>query len=34
MSGYPELEGYLRVTSGTDEENKAFLVALDGILKS
>ena len=34
MSGYPELQGYLRVTSGTPEENKAFLIALDGILKS
>jgi histidinol-phosphate aminotransferase len=28
MGGYPELRGYLRVTAGTDSENKAFLTAL------
>jgi len=32
MGGYPELKGYLRVTSGTSEENKAFLEALDSVL--
>ena len=34
MGGYPELKGYLRVTSGTAEENKAFLDALDSVLLS
>ncbi|MBB4088360.1 histidinol-phosphate transaminase [Salinibacter ruber] len=29
MGGYPELEGYLRVSAGTEEENNAFLDALD-----
>jgi histidinol-phosphate aminotransferase len=29
MSGYPSLEGYVRVSAGTPEENKAFLAALD-----
>lgn len=29
MSGYPELNGYLRVTTGTDRENKAFFRALE-----
>ncbi|NNE45147.1 MAG: histidinol-phosphate transaminase [Rhodothermales bacterium] len=28
MSGYPELEGYVRVCVGTADENKAFLTAL------
>lgn len=28
MGGYPELQGYLRVTAGTEWENKAFLAAL------
>jgi histidinol-phosphate aminotransferase len=32
MAGYPELKGYLRVTSGTANENKAFLKALDTVL--
>jgi len=32
MGGYPELKGYLRVTSGTKAENKAFLDALDSVL--
>jgi len=32
MGGYPELKGYLRVTSGTEAENKAFLDALDSVL--
>ena len=34
MGGYPELQGFLRVTSGTSDENKVFLEALDGVLKS
>ena len=29
MSGYPSLEGYLRVSAGTEAENKAFQVALE-----
>ncbi|WP_263790978.1 histidinol-phosphate transaminase [Salinibacter sp.] len=29
MGGYPELEGYLRVSAGTEGENNAFLDALD-----
>ena len=29
MSGYPELEGYLRVSAGTEAENNAFLGALE-----
>ncbi|WP_103029712.1 histidinol-phosphate transaminase [Salinibacter altiplanensis] len=29
MGGYPELEGYLRVSAGTEEENNAFLGALE-----
>jgi histidinol-phosphate aminotransferase len=29
MSGYPELDGYLRVTTGTSSENKAFFRALE-----
>ena len=33
MSGYPELEGYLRVNAGTAEENKAFLAALKEMLR-
>jgi histidinol-phosphate aminotransferase len=28
VSGYPELNGFLRVTAGTERENKAFLTAL------
>lgn len=32
MAGYPELKNYLRVTSGTCAENKAFLKALDSSL--
>jgi histidinol-phosphate aminotransferase len=32
MSGYPELEGYLRVNAGTRAENKAFLTALEETL--
>ena len=31
MSGYPELTGYLRVTTGTEDENKAFFRALDSV---
>ena len=31
MSGYPELTGYLRVTTGTNDENKAFFRALDSL---
>ncbi|PSQ64595.1 MAG: histidinol-phosphate transaminase [Bacteroidetes bacterium QH_2_64_74] len=29
MGGYPELEGYLRVSAGTEAENNAFLGALE-----
>ena len=29
MGGYPELEGYLRVSAGTEVENNAFLAALE-----
>jgi histidinol-phosphate aminotransferase len=29
MGGYPELDGYLRVSAGTDAENNAFLAALE-----
>ncbi len=32
MSGYAELQGYLRVNTGTAEENKAFLGALEKTL--
>ncbi|PSQ76081.1 MAG: histidinol-phosphate transaminase [Bacteroidetes bacterium QH_8_67_23] len=32
MSGYPSLEGYLRVCAGTPQENKAFLTALERAL--
>lgn len=32
MSGYPELEGYIRVSAGTPRENKAFLGALEKAL--
>lgn len=32
MGGYPELEGYLRVSAGTEEENNAFLGALESSL--
>jgi len=31
MSGYPELAGYLRVTTGTEAENKAFFRALESV---
>jgi histidinol-phosphate aminotransferase len=34
MSGYPELQGYLRVNAGTPDENKAFLVALKKTLET
>jgi histidinol-phosphate aminotransferase len=34
MSGYPELDGYLRVSGGTPEENKAFVAALDRTLRA
>lgn len=29
MGGYPELEGYLRVSAGTEQENNAFVGALE-----
>jgi len=32
MSGYPSLEGYVRVSAGTSKENKAFLGALEKAL--
>jgi histidinol-phosphate aminotransferase len=32
MGGYPELEGYLRVSAGTEAENNAFLGALEKAL--
>lgn len=32
MAGYPELKPYLRVTSGTDAENKVFVAALKRVL--
>lgn len=32
MGGYPELDGYLRVSAGTRAENKAFLTALEETL--
>lgn len=32
VSGYPELPGFLRVTAGTERENKAFLTALKNAL--
>jgi len=34
MGGYPELDGYLRVSAGTRAENKAFLAALEETLSS
>lgn len=34
MSGYPELDGYLRVCGGTAQENKAFMAALDRTLNA
>ena len=34
MGGYPELEGYLRVSAGTRAENKAFLTALEQTLSA
>jgi histidinol-phosphate aminotransferase len=33
MGGYPELEGYLRVSAGTEAENNAFLGALEKSLQ-
>lgn len=33
MSGYPELQGYLRVNAGTPEENQAFMMALKKSLR-
>ncbi|MDA0874159.1 MAG: histidinol-phosphate transaminase [Bacteroidetes bacterium] len=33
MAGYPQLKGFLRVTSGTPSENKAFLDALTATLR-
>jgi histidinol-phosphate aminotransferase len=33
MSGYPELQGFLRVSAGLPEENKAFLTALESSLQ-
>lgn len=33
LSSYPELNGYLRVSSGTESENKAFITALKLVLK-
>lgn len=33
LGGYPELEGYLRVSAGTEEENNAFLDALETSLE-
>jgi len=32
MGGYPELKGFLRVTSGTKDENKVFLAALTSVV--
>jgi histidinol-phosphate aminotransferase len=32
MGGYPSLQGYLRVSAGTPDENKAFLAALERAL--
>jgi histidinol-phosphate aminotransferase len=32
MSGYPELQDYLRVNAGSSDENKAFVTALQHIL--
>jgi histidinol-phosphate aminotransferase len=34
MGGYPELEGYLRVSAGTEVENNAFLGALERSLRA
>jgi histidinol-phosphate aminotransferase len=34
MGGYPELEGYLRVSAGTEAENNAFLGALERSLQT
>jgi histidinol-phosphate aminotransferase len=34
MSGYDELQGYVRVSAGTQQENKAFLAALDTTLRT
>ncbi len=32
MGGYPELKGFLRVNTGTEPENQAFLTALNALL--
>lgn len=32
MSGYPRLDGFLRVNAGTDAENTAFMAALNSIV--
>lgn len=34
MGGYPELDGYLRVSAGTESENNAFMGALEKSLHS
>ena len=34
VSGYPELKGYLRVSAGAPQENKAFLAALKKALRA
>jgi len=33
MSGYPELKGYVRVSAGTPDENRVFLIALKDALR-
>lgn len=33
MSGYPELKGYVRVSAGTPDENRVFLLALKDALR-
>lgn len=32
MAGYPELPGYVRVSAGTEAENRQFVAALDALL--
>ncbi len=32
MAGYPELPGYVRVSAGTEAENRQFMAALDALL--
>ena len=32
MAGYPELPGYVRVSAGTEAENRQFLAALDAFI--